>query len=467
MTKEAGEMSDNRNPHDYGQQFKMELEHALSTGDFSQLNRLVADTVGMAVGGAADQVTKATDYISKEIEQSVHAARSGYQQESGQTEQWKREEARSRSREKRSRYDFRTERTAPGAHTNVRQSQNGNSSCEAGGGEKKALPAKATLLKKTGNVSGTLFQVFGGIGTGLFGISSLAFLIIYIFMPYGSMLALAVLFFLLTAGSGVMLGNGTKVKARLGRAQRYFEISRKNGYMNIKQIAEQVGRKEKAVVRDLKKLIANGTFPQGHLDRDEKCFMLTDTAYKQYLEVDRQRQQYLLQSREEEKQQREKELVEAAEMEGMTDEQRQLRSMIAEGNDYIRQIREKNDAIPGEIISQKLFRMEALLKEIFVNLEKMPQQMPKMQRLMHYYLPTTLKLVTAYEQFDRMSVQGEDVLAAKKEIENTIDTINDAFGELLNKLFADTAMDVTTDAQVLKTMLAKEGLVEGELEHVR
>ena len=151
----------------------------------------------------------------------------------------------------------------------------------------------------------------------------------------------------------------------------------------------------------------------------------------------------------------------------MTEEQKQLNAMIAEGNAYIRQIREKNDVIPGEVISQKLFRMEALLKEIFANLERMPQQMSKMQRLMHYYLPTTLKLVTAYEQFDRLSVQGEDVLAAKREIENTIDTINNAFGELLNKLFADTAMDVTADAQVLKTMLAKEGLVEGELEHVR
>ena len=33
-----------------------------------------------------------------------------------------------------------------------------------------------------------------------------------------------------------------------------------------------------------------------------------------------------------------------------------------------------------------------------------------------------------------------------------------AFAELLNKLFRDRAFDATTDAQVLKTMLAKEGL---------
>jgi len=100
------------------------------------------------------------------------------------------------------------------------------------------------------------------------------------------------------------------------------------------------------------------------------------------------------------------------------------------------------------------------LNEIFMNLEKKPEQTSKMHRLMNYYLPTTLKLVTAYEEFDKMSIQGENVTDAKREIENTIDTINDAFGELLNKLFADAAIDVTTDAQVLKTMLAREGLTK-------
>lgn len=458
-------MSDNQNMQDYGQQFKIELEQALSSGDFSRLNQLVSDTVGMAVSGAAGQVTKATDFISKEMGQAAFASKNRYEQEIERQKQRSREYQH--SREKRSKYDFRTEKTAPRASAYAQAPPKRTVNPAAGKNEIKTIPAKSALLKKTGNVSGTLFQVFGGIGTGLFGISSLVFLILYIFMQLGPMLALAIIFFCLTAGSLVMLGNGGKIKARLGRAQRYFELCHKNGYMNISQIAEQMGRKEKAVVKELKKLIENGTFPQGHLDRQQKCFMLTDTAYAQYQEVDRQRQQYIADNRAQEQIKQQEAQAMAEVQEGMTEEEKQLNAMIAEGNSYIRQIREKNDVIPGEIISQKLFRMEALLKEIFANLEKMPQQMPKMQRLMHYYLPTTLKLVTAYEQFDQLSVQGEDVLSAKREIENTIDTINDAFGELLNKLFADTAMDVTTDAQVLKTMLAKEGLVEGELEHVR
>ena len=64
----------------------------------------------------------------------------------------------------------------------------------------------------------------------------------------------------------------------------------------------------------------------------------------------------------------------------------------------------------------------------------------------------------SYEAFDKVSSPGPDILKAKGEIENTLDTINQAFRELLNTLFQATVFDVTTDAQVLKTMLAKEGL---------
>ena len=84
--------------------------------------------------------------------------------------------------------------------------------------------------------------------------------------------------------------------------------------------------------------------------------------------------------------------------------------------------------------------------------------MGKMHKLMDYYLPTTLKLVEAYKEFDSVSAPGPDILSAKEQIENTLDTINQAFKELLNNLFQEKVFDVTTDAQVLETMLAREGL---------
>lgn len=46
----------------------------------------------------------------------------------------------------------------------------------------------------------------------------------------------------------------------------------------------------------------------------------------------------------------------------------------------------------------------------------------------------------------------------QKEIEDTLDTLNEAFAKLLDSVFQDTAWDVSSDISVLHTMLAQEGL---------
>ena len=107
-------------------------------------------------------------------------------------------------------------------------------------------------------------------------------------------------------------------------------------------------------------------------------------------------------------------------------------------------------------------RRENLLKEIFDRVQEHPEQMHRVHKLMDYYLPTMLKLVEQYAEFDEISSPGEDILDAKKEIEKTLDMINQAFVTLLNNLFRDAAFDASADAQVLQTMLDKEGLTESD-----
>jgi 5-bromo-4-chloroindolyl phosphate hydrolysis protein len=79
---------------------------------------------------------------------------------------------------------------------------------------------------------------------------------------------------------------------------------------------------------------------------------------------------------------------------------------------------------------------------------------------MDYYLPTTLKLVSVYRDLDAEPIQGANIMATKKEIEETLDTISHAFENLLDSFYEDTAMDVSTDISVLNTMLAQEGLTQ-------
>ena len=81
---------------------------------------------------------------------------------------------------------------------------------------------------------------------------------------------------------------------------------------------------------------------------------------------------------------------------------------------------------------------------------------------MEYYLPMTIKLLNAYEELDRQPIQGGNIESSKKEIEETLDTLNIAFAKLLDNLFQDTAWDVSSDISVLEAMLAQEGLTKDD-----
>ena len=83
---------------------------------------------------------------------------------------------------------------------------------------------------------------------------------------------------------------------------------------------------------------------------------------------------------------------------------------------------------------------------------------------MKYYLPTTLKLIKTYVDFDNVISPDGDILNTKKEIELTIDSINEACTEFQNRLYKDSVMDADTDAALLKVMLAKEGLISGGID---
>ena len=76
---------------------------------------------------------------------------------------------------------------------------------------------------------------------------------------------------------------------------------------------------------------------------------------------------------------------------------------------------------------------------------------------MDYYLPTTMKLLNAYEELDKQDMQGENIKTAKSEIENTLDTINVAFENLLDSFYKETAWDVSSDISCFKDHVCPGG----------
>ena len=111
--------------------------------------------------------------------------------------------------------------------------------------------------------------------------------------------------------------------------------------------------------------------------------------------------------------------------------------------------------------------MELIVEKIFERAQEHPEVIPDLKRLMNYYLPMTIKLLDAYEDMDQQPVQGENIRSSKKEIEDTLDTLNIAFEKLLDSIFKDTAWDVSSDISVLHSVLAQEGLTEDDFQKMR
>lgn len=266
----------------------------------------------------------------------------------------------------------------------------------------------------------------------------------------GIKIALGVMLPLL-AGSAVMAWKGTRILGRLRRFRNYTKCLGNRTFCTLRELAQCTGKSQKFVLKDVKDMIRRRMFLQGYVDDQGTCLMVDQETYEQYRLAQRQMEEKKRVERQqftEEKQRQEKK-------DSLPEE---ARRMIAAGNEYLRQIRESNDAIPGEEISGKISRMELIIHKIFQRVENQPDLVGDLGKFMDYYLPTTVKLLDAYEELDAQPIQGSNIVTSKKEIEDTLDTINQAFENLLDSFFQDTAWDISSDISVLQTMLAQEGL---------
>ena len=199
-------------------------------------------------------------------------------------------------------------------------------------------------------------------------------------------------------------------------------------------------------------MIEDRWFRQGHIDEQETCLITSNETYLQYTQTQKALEQ---KKQEEEKHQAEQE-------KNRKNTPPEVQQVLNKGNEFLDKIHRSNDAIPGEEISAKISIMELIVEKIFERAQKHPEIIPDLKKLMNYYLPMTVKLLDAYEEMDQQPVQGENIQASKKEIEDTLDTLNQAFEKLLDSVFQDTAWDVSSDISVLHTLLAQEGLTDDD-----
>ena len=141
----------------------------------------------------------------------------------------------------------------------------------------------------------------------------------------------------------------------------------------------------------------------------------------------------------------------------------ELDKIIRDGALAVEEMKRLDENIEDEKISQAIRELERTSQAIFQQVREAPEKLPQIRKFMDYYLPTTLKLLNAYDRMSSVGVGGENIDSTKERVEAIMDTIVAAFDKQLDGLFGAEALDVSADITVLETMLAREGLAGDQM----
>ena len=141
----------------------------------------------------------------------------------------------------------------------------------------------------------------------------------------------------------------------------------------------------------------------------------------------------------------------------------ELDKMIADSKKAIAEMKRLDDNIADSTISAQIVRLQQLAGKIFAQVEQNPEKLPQIRKFMNYYLPTTLKILNAYDRMGEQGVSGENISSTMQKGEGMMSTIITAFEKQLDSLFGSEAMDISTDMVVLENMMAREGLTDDPL----
>ena len=300
---------------------------------------------------------------------------------------------------------------------------------------KKTAPKSGVTMgqprpKKVKVPRGTGLIISGAIVSAVFAISTMAVSLEFIeslFMGYffaDELIGVFVVALFLIGGL-ILLGSGLNRRRKGKRYLKYLGLIGTRKTVSITALAKTAGIGRRRVLDDLQDILDKDLLGSGYLDLSRDLLVLS--------------------------------------ADGIPDEQPvaepQAESEPAQDdNAILAQIRAVNDAIPDPVMSEKIDRIGEITSKILDYQRRNPGKDSQLRSFLNYYLPTTLKILNSYAQLDAQGVEGENITAAKKRIEGMMDKVVEGFENQLDKLFADSAMDISSDVAVLEKMLEKDGL---------
>jgi len=134
--------------------------------------------------------------------------------------------------------------------------------------------------------------------------------------------------------------------------------------------------------------------------------------------------------------------------------------LLIEGERAVVEISRLRSSILDERVRKKLDEIIPVTDSIFKKLLIEPNVYSQVKRFADFYLPTTIKLLHTYDRFGKSGSGGEHVTGTLEQIDTALDSVLVSYKKLYDSLFANQALDIETDIEVLEMILKRDGLLD-------
>ena len=137
-------------------------------------------------------------------------------------------------------------------------------------------------------------------------------------------------------------------------------------------------------------------------------------------------------------------------------------ALIAEARRQLEEIRRANDAIAEPQLSAQIDDIEATCRQLLLRLEEQPNMLSSLRTFLRYYLPTTLKLLSARAAIEGEVAQGKGAQIAER-IRGAMAQVQSALHKQLDALNEFRFINLESEMDALADMLKSDGLTGDDL----
>lgn len=222
-----------------------------------------------------------------------------------------------------------------------------------------------------------------------------------------------------------------------------------NTVIPIRDLASSVQKSEEDTIKELMYMMSKGYFKQARIVENNSLFLLDIPTFKLYKNQKNQMQNL---SHEENKK-----IAQDASTKTNKDKAEEI---IKISSKEITSINLDISRIKNRNFLEKVIEIKKTIENITNIIKRYPEKAYVLDKFIEYYLPTTVKLIDAYTEYEIMESNDSKIKNSLAEIESSIEIINEAFEKIQLELMEDRTMDIKTDIDTMKILLNQEGYLE-------